>query len=65
MEGCKKIYKKSFDRFSIMIWPDNIEDIIFLYKWKVKLAKYTVFIKSAIDLLEVLKVDYNLVTLGI
>lgn len=65
MEGCEKICRKALDRFSIETWPDGMDDIIFPYKWRAKLAKRAVFIKSATDLVNVLKADCDLATPGI
>ena len=42
-----------------------MDDIIFLYKWRAKLAKCAVFIKSATDFVKMLKADCNLAILGI
>lgn len=42
-----------------------MDDIMFLYKWRAKLAKRAVFIKSIIDLIKVLKADCDLAILGI
>ena len=65
MEGCEKICRKALDRFAIETWPDGMDDIMFPYKWRAKLAKRAVFIKSATDLVKVLKADCDLVTSGI
>ena len=65
MEDCKKICRKALDRFAIETWPDSMDDIMFPYKWRAKLAKRAVLIKSATDLVKMLKVDCDLVTLGI
>ena len=42
-----------------------MNDIIFSYKWRAKLAKRGFFIKSVIDLVKALKVDCNLTVLVI
>lgn len=39
MEDCKKVYRKAFNTFTIGIWPDGMDDIMFLYKWRAKLAQ--------------------------
>ena len=65
MEGCEKICRKALDRFAIETWPDGMDDIMFPYKWMAKLAKLTVFIKSATDLVNVLKADCDLATSSI
>lgn len=38
---------------------------MFPYKWRAKLAKCGIFIKSSTDLIKALKADCNLTTLGI
>lgn len=63
--NCKKIYRKAFNIFAIDTWPNGIDNIIFLYKWKAKLAKHRFYIKLLIDFIKALKVDYNLMTLSI
>lgn len=65
MEDCEKICEKALDRFAIKTWSDSMDDIMFSYKWRAKLAKHTVFMKSATDLVNVLKADCDLATLGI
>ena len=62
MESCKKICRKALNRFTIETWPDGIDNIIFPYKWRAKLAKRAVLIKSAMDFVKMLKVDCDLVT---
>ncbi len=62
---CKKAYRKAFDIFAIDTWPNGTDDIMFLYKWRAKLAKRGFFIKLSIDLVKILKVECDLTTLGI
>ncbi len=63
--NCKKVCRKALNIFAIDTWLNSIDNIIFLYKWRTKLAKRKFFIKLLIDLIKVLKVDYNLTILGI
>ena len=42
-----------------------MDDIIFLFKWRAKLAKRMIFIKLATDLVKGLKADCDLLALGI
>ena len=65
MEGYEKICRKALDRFAIETWPDSMDDIMFPYKWRAKLAKRAVLIKSATDLVKMLTADCNLATSGI
>ena len=65
MADCKKIYRKAFNIFVIDTWPNSMDDIIFSYKWRAKLAKRGFFIKLVIDFVKALKADYNLTALGI
>lgn len=64
-EDCKKVYKKVFYRFTIETWPDNMNKIELLYKWRAKLVKFKFFTKSFADFVKMLKADYNLIVLGI
>lgn len=65
IESCKKICKKALGRFATKTWLDSIDDIMFPYKWRVKLAKRAVFIKLAMDLVNMLKADCNVIISGI
>lgn len=60
IEDYKKVCKKALDTFTIGTWPEGIDNIMFPYKWKTKLAKYEIFIKSSIDLIKVLKANCDL-----
>ena len=62
IEDCEIICKNALDRFAIEIWPDSMDNIMFPYKWRAKLAKRAIFIKLATDLVNVLKADCNLAT---
>ena len=57
---CKKICKKALNIFAIHTSLNNIDDIIFLYHWRAKLAKCGFFIKLAIDFVKALRVDFDL-----
>ena len=65
MADYEKTYKKALDIFAIDTLPNNMDNIIFSYKWKTQLVKHGFCIKSSIDFVKVFKVDYNLMTLGI
>lgn len=65
MKGYEKICRKALDRFVIETWPDGMDNIMFPYRWRAKLAQRAVFIKSATDLVNVLKADCDLATSGI
>lgn len=65
MADCKKICKKALNIFAINTWPNNMDNIMFLYKQRAELAKRRFFIKLSIDLVKVLKVDCDLIILGI
>lgn len=32
MENCKKAYKKACNIFAINTWPNNIDNVMFVYK---------------------------------
>ncbi len=65
MANYKKTCKKALDIFVINTWPNGMDNIMFPYKWRAKLAKCRFFIKSSIDLVKALKADYDLTALGI
>ncbi len=65
MEDCEKACRKALDTFAIGIWPDGMDDIMFPYKWRAKLAKRGIFIKSSTDLIKALKADCDLTASGI
>ena len=60
IEDCEKACRKALNTFAIGIWPDSIDSIMFLYKWGVKLAKSSNFIKLSTDFIKILKTDCNL-----
>ena len=62
---CEKACRKALDIFAIDTWPNSMDNIIFLYKWRVKLAKRGFYIKSSLDFVKALKADYNLMALNI
>ncbi len=62
---CEKACKKALNKFAINTWPYGMDNIMFLYKWRAKLAKRIFFITLSIDLIKVLKTDCNLMALGI
>ncbi len=64
-EDCEKACRKALDTFAIGIWPDGMDDIMFPYKWRAKLAKREIFIKSSTNLIKALRADCDLTALGI
>lgn len=65
MEVYKKLFRRALDSFAIGTWSDSINNVIFLFEWRTKLAKYTVFIKLTIDIVKALKVNSDIWVLGI
>lgn len=59
MEDCKKAYRKALNTFAIDTWPNDIDNLMFPYKWNVKLAKCGIFIKSLTDFIKALNADYD------
>lgn len=64
-EDYNKSCRKVFNIYSINIWSNNINDIMFLYKTRVKLVKCGFCIILSIDFVKVLEVNCNLIVLGI
>lgn len=56
----KKACRKALDIFAIDTWPNSMDNIIFSYKWRAKLAKRGFFIKLSINHIKALKTDCNL-----
>ena len=65
MANCKKVCRKALYIFVINTWLNSINKIMFLYKWRAKLVKHGFFIKLSIDFIKTLKVNCNLIVLGI
>lgn len=64
-QDCEKTCRKSLNTFAIDTQLNGIDDIMFPYKWRAKLAKRGIFIKLSTDLIKALKPDCNLMASGI
>lgn len=64
-EDYKKVCRKVFNIFAIEIRLNNMNDIMFLYKWWVRLIKHGLLIKLSTNLVKMFKADYNLIVLAI
>lgn len=63
MEIWKKLCKKPLNIFITKTYPDSINNIMFLYKWKSKLVKYVIFIKLSMDIIKIVKANLKLIVL--